>query len=406
MLMRDERLTLIANCALYFPTDSLPLKKVFPKGRTDGSLFRTATWFEFDSTDGPIRLNLRHENLDQHLRGFRGYVARQPNSAQAVARAENLIRSTKACLGVLLPRAISDESQAFQSLVELTKRFNGFMFVADSILLPTGDFLVGPMAPSESADLTGGAAQTYPIDPEQCKHQGATDGVDPVRITMRERNYCLLAERGFRSARGLPLYRTDDHEDRLRPLPEIAGRLLALSTLFLWVAASEDVAASDRLQAFFKVNNLGDNLTRDELAIFSMARPESHETHGDTIGWRLENMWSLAWILGFEPAPSFFQGQISQEIIDRLIFEFLPGLDETIGGFLTTVASRTPAAVAELEDLFYCAHNAVRSAQLGEDTVPAYFHPVRDGGAIHERRHSLTWALSPETGWDDTDLST
>jgi hypothetical protein len=63
--------------------------------------------------------------------------------------------------------------------------------------------------------------------------------------------------------------------------------------------------------------------------------------------------------------------------------------------------------VQQLEDLFYCVHNAVRSAQLGHaDRVPEGFHPVRDGGCIHERRHALTWTLSPGVDWDDTDLST
>ena len=60
-----------------------------------------------------------------------------------------------------------------------------------------------------------------------------------------------------------------------------------------------------------------------------------------------------------------------------------------------------------MEDLFYCAHNAVRTAQMGgKAAVPEGFHPVRDGGAIHERRHSLTWALSPGVEWEETDLST
>lgn len=55
---------------------------------------------------------------------------------------------------------------------------------------------------------------------------------------------------------------------------------------------------------------------------------------------------------------------------------------------------------------FYCCHNAVRSAQLGGKTVPDGFHPVMNGGVIHERRHALTWCLSPGVAWDDTDLST
>lgn len=67
---------------------------------------------------------------------------------------------------------------------------------------------------------------------------------------------------------------------------------------------------------------------------------------------------------------------------------------------------RKDAEVDALEDLFYCAHNAVRSAQLGHDTVPPGFHAVVDGGVVHERRHALPWALSLGVAWDDTDLST
>ena len=117
-------------------------------------------------------------------------------------------------------------------------------------------------------------------------------------------------------------------------------------------------------------------------------------------------MWALAWILGFEPEPPFYQGQLPQNVTDSMIFDFLPSLDATTAEFVATVAARTPQEVSRLEDIYYCTHNAVRSAQMGEDGVPREFHPVRDGGAIHERRHALSWALSPGTDWDETDLST
>ena len=67
---------------------------------------------------------------------------------------------------------------------------------------------------------------------------------------------------------------------------------------------------------------------------------------------------------------------------------------------------RDPVEVHNLEDLFYCAHNAVRSAQQGSETAPPEFDPIVNGGCIHERRHALTWVLSPGVEWDDTDLST
>jgi hypothetical protein len=68
----------------------------------------------------------------------------------------------------------------------------------------------------------------------------------------------------------------------------------------------------------------------------------------------LENLWPLAWVLGFPDAPGFADGMIQGP----------------------TPPSRPP------------------------------FHPVFDGGVVHERRHALTWALSPGVSWDETDLST
>lgn len=368
-------------CALYFPTDKLDFKSVLPKGRSDGGIFRAPTWFEFDSDHGVVRLNLRHENLLKHLQGFRGYVAQLPDDAASRARAQELISRTKAAVGVILQESISPESEAFVSLMALLKRFDGFMFVANSILLPSGDFLVGPMV-------------------NRAKEHSA-------REAMRERNYQALEEKGFRSARWLPLYRGEEGAgDVLRPVEEIAARLLALSALFLWVAAPEDIASSDALQGFIQRNQLAAHLTEEEAEILDMPRDEANEEFVGTIGWRLENMWALAWILGFEPAPPFFQGPLPQEITDRILFEFLPKPDGTLAEFVRNVQPRNAADVAQLEDLFYCTHNAVRSAQMGEDTVPEGFHPVVDGGAIHERRHSLTWSLSPGTSWDDTDVST
>jgi hypothetical protein len=244
------------------------------------------------------------------------------------------------------------------------------------------------------------------VNPDECRHQGTTEGVDPNRIADRERIYRMLAERGFRCSKWLPLYRSEVSQNSLRPLEEIAGRLLALNALFLWVSAPESIAATKGLRAFVNRNALETHLTPDERAMLLLQRSEANSFHADTIGWLLENMWALAWILGFDPAPPFYYGMLSNDIRDRLIFEFLPDFDGSIGNFVQSCRPCSADEVAEMEDLYYCTHNAVRSAQMGEDTVPREFHPVRDGGAIHERRHALTWSISPGTDWGDTDLST
>jgi hypothetical protein len=87
--------------------------------------------------------------------------------------------------------------------------------------------------------------------------------------------------------------------------------------------------------------------------------------------------------------------------------EFLPSFKTEPQVWIQAAKLRPATELVELEDLFYCAHNAVRSAQLGKaSAVPDGFHPVLHGEAVHERRHSLTWILSPGVVWSDTDLST
>lgn len=392
---------MIENCTLYFPTADLPLEAIFPDGKYEQG--EEGTSFEYESGDGRVRLNLSPADLEEHLRGFKGYVARLPNSNAARARARDLIDGAKSALGVILPGPVAPSSQVFGSLRYLIDCCNGFMFVADSIMLADGTFVVGPMADDEMEDEPA-EAPLRDVDPADCKQQGNTEGVDPARLAMRERHYHTLAQRGFMCARWLPLYRTEG-EDQLRPVAEIAGRLLALKALFLWVSAPEEMAATERILNFVERNALGDHLTEEENELRLLSREEACE-HAGNIGWRLENMWALAWMLGFDPVPPFYRGQLPQEVIRRMVLEFLPKLDGSLEQFAAEAQLRSAAEIAELEDLYYCTHNAVRSAQNGGDTVPDEFHPVRDGGATHERRQALTWALSPGVDWEDTDVST
>lgn len=221
--------------------------------------------------------------------------------------------------------------------------------------------------------------------------------------SLRAKVFAELGELGFRPARSLP---DPDPGRALRTPDEVAARLLALDALFTWVAFSEEDVATDRIVSYLDRNGLRRWLTADERAVVELPRADAHEEHVDTIGWKLENMWSLAWVLGFEPEPSVESAQIRRDISRSMIYDFLPGLDRTIADLLATSAPRGTADVIALEYRFYGAHNAVRSAQLGGDTVPGGFDPIAHGGAVHERRHALTWCLSPGVDWGDTDLST
>jgi hypothetical protein len=212
-----------------------------------------------------------------------------------------------------------------------------------------------------------------------------------------------LESRGFRPARWLP---KPDVDAQLRPAEEIASRLMALAALFTWVSAPKDAVPAEQLSQFIQRSRLRRGLTDEEVAILTSPRAQARKDHLDNIGWRLENMWSLAWILGFEPEPAIEASQIDTAVSRPMMFEFLPSLDGSLADLLSKSRIRPREEVIALEYRFYCAHNAVRSAQLGENTVPEGFHPVLHGGAVHERRHALSWSLSPGVTWDETDLST
>ncbi|MEK7434190.1 MAG: DUF4272 domain-containing protein [Cyanobacteriota bacterium] len=243
----------------------------------------------------------------------------------------------------------------------------------------------------------------YPIqiDPEKFKHERDTEGIPKELLEMREKNYCHLAEYGFRCARWLPI----DTDKKLRSPLEIASRLYALNTLVMWVTLPEDFFSTEDMLKLIEKQKPHPWLTPDELEILSFPRKEANEQNIDSIGWRFENMWVLAWILGFDIKPLFYVGQIPEDISTQMLLTFIPE-NKNPENILEKNTLRSESEIIEMEDLFYCAHNAVRSAQMGSNSVPSGFHPIIDGGAIHERRHALTWCLSPDVSWDETDLST
>jgi len=207
----------------------------------------------------------------------------------------------------------------------------------------------------------------------------------------RTENLEKLRSQGFLVSPSLPIR----EGTTLRPKEEIVARLKALRSYLLWVASPD----AERAEPFRrKIFEHGQKrwLTQEELAVFELDQAEARTRYLNDIGWQMENMWSLAWVLGFEQEPAL-SGQLQGDLARELVFRFADREQYTL---------RPVEQVRAAEDLFYCAHNAVRSAQLGKETVPDEFHPVEEGGGIHERRHGLTWCLSPGIEWDDTDLST
>lgn len=221
----------------------------------------------------------------------------------------------------------------------------------------------------------------------------------PKLTERRKENLSICQAAGFKPASSLPT----DFDRQLRPAIDIAKRLHAIKGLVLWLMVPQEKLPSEKIKGFIDQNGLREFMTQGEAAILNVARDD--EAARNAIGWKFENAWPLAWYFGYIE-PEITGQMMTGEQMQEILMKHTCSLEGDIAEWATSKATIAEEALIKKEDLFYCLHNAVRSAQLGHQTVPEGFHPVGNGGVIHERRHSLTWMLSKGIPWEDTDLST
>lgn len=221
---------------------------------------------------------------------------------------------------------------------------------------------------------------------------------------VRSANLEILHRQGFRVSPSLP---TEKRPPPLRPVTEIFRRFAALGALSIYVAGPLEMFPTRTLRKMTRENSLDEMLTPTELDTIRLPRARAQVIHENTIGWKMENMVSLAWALGHSLKPSVNGRVITGKPLGTMLKRFAPHDSKSFRDMLAACTTRPHAEIVAMEDLFYCAHNAARSAQVGDpDTVPHRFDPITGCGVIHERRHALTWMLSPGVHWDNTDLST
>ncbi len=361
-------------------------------------------WSEIEITTGgwlkKKRLRITH-NLDyyngqgwkQQMDGMRGYFSRFPE-APAQKKVLALTEQFGFALGTACEPDAESNDERYEVLSAVAEALDAVWFTPSSMRDSNGRILYGAHAPVPDPQAM------WPKYTPTLADQGPAYG---NALELKQRVFSELATLGFEPANSLPL---PDLDATLRDAHTLCRRLMALQAVFAWAAAPVRLASTAQLQGYIERNDLRAAMTDSELALIDLPREESQALHGQTVGWRLENMWALAWIAGFARVPTLEAGQISDEVIEAMLFDFLPAWDGNIADFAARASMRATGEVIFMEYKFYCAHNAVRSAQMGHATVPEGFDPIAHGGAVHERRHSFTWALAQDDDWDDTDLST
>ncbi len=222
---------------------------------------------------------------------------------------------------------------------------------------------------------------------------------------IRKSNLAQLNAAGFVVAGNLPIG-PHSEADALRPANELAERLWASAAVYLYVAESEKKAPKSTIRECVVRHDLLRSMEERDRKRLHGWRWLSYLKHVDKVGWLLENMLALSWILGFDANFNVDGVMVGGDRLDRMLFEFIGDLGQDLPAWTASRVPRSEREVIVKEDLFYCAHNATTSAQLGRPTVPQGFGPIAGGNVIQERRHALTWAISPGVRWKDTDLNT
>jgi len=300
------------------------------------------------------------------------------------------IRSFRFAIAVR-PGTYNRRDPRWAAVLATTAHLDGVIVTLDGILDARGRKLAWPEGPPDPAAVAPAFADPNPILTPRgslYRRDAVTEGQLPPH---RARSVEILAAAGFATPWGLP-----GRKAALRPPQDIARRLLALNGLYSWATGSK----ANAVQALANLDHDGlrSELTESEAALLSGPRSPGVEQ----IRWKLENMWPLAWALGHGATPRIDFGMINNTRIDTTMRGFLKG---SLADLLARATPRPLTELAAIGDLFYCAHHAVKAAQRARATVPRGFHPADDGRVIYERRHAITWMVSPGNGWDDIDLS-
>jgi hypothetical protein len=136
----------VANAAVYLPYAEFDLADALDGAiATQDSAGRVV---RFDVTLGgqPARFNVMPSaEAGRHLAGFADWVGTLDEPDDRKADAQLLISGAKAVLGLVASGEFKDNPALWQSLFRVADKWDGFIFVYNSILLANGGVVVGPL---------------------------------------------------------------------------------------------------------------------------------------------------------------------------------------------------------------------------------------------------------------------
>ena len=135
-----------ANGAIYIQLDKIDLSEVFDNVKTDKGFFKKSTYYEVALGDDSVTFNVMESSaLENHIKGFLGYISSLDQDQKRKDDTSYAISHTKIVLGLSTDKEFEENHAIWQSLFKIADKYDGFVFVHDSVLLPSGTVLVGPL---------------------------------------------------------------------------------------------------------------------------------------------------------------------------------------------------------------------------------------------------------------------
>ena len=107
---------------------------------------KAASYYDINLDGGVVRYNVMDASeVPQHINGFLGYISSLEQDEKRKEDTSYAISHTKIVLGLVADKEFEDNHAIWQSLFKIADKYNGFVFVYGSVLLPNGAVLVGPM---------------------------------------------------------------------------------------------------------------------------------------------------------------------------------------------------------------------------------------------------------------------
>jgi len=114
--------------------------------KSNGGIFKAASYFEVLLDNHTVRFNVMpRERIGAHVAGFLGYIDSLLDQQSRKDDAKLAIAQTKTVLGMVSPCNFDENHSIWPALFKIADAYDGYVFAYDSVFLPSGSVIVGPL---------------------------------------------------------------------------------------------------------------------------------------------------------------------------------------------------------------------------------------------------------------------